>query len=74
MKKRIDGVVYDTANAIKVATRESDLPKWDFDWYEETLYKTKRTNRYFIHGIGGAATVWQHRCEDGSRPLLDKLE
>ena len=56
MKRIIEGKCYDTATATEVASSYYSY-KGDFDWVEETLYRTK-SGRYFMHGMGGAHTRW----------------
>lgn len=52
MKKRIDGLIYDTAKAREVITY-SDFPKSSNEHIEETLYR-KRTGEFFLYGKGNA--------------------
>ena len=70
MKKIINGKMYNTETAEKIATDESSCGRGDFNWYEETLYKTQKGN-YFITGKGGpmsrwAQTVGQNSWSEGS--------
>ena len=57
MKKIINGKVYNTDTAIKIAEYESGSVTDGLHYYTETLYR-KKTGEYFIHGEGGAATIY----------------
>jgi hypothetical protein len=52
MIKIIDGVRYDTDKAIEIGTAGYSHPG-DLDYWHETLYKSPRSSRFFIHGEGG---------------------
>lgn len=64
MKKVINGSRYDTDTAKKLAEWESGQNYTDFNWYSETLYRTK-AGKWFLHGQGGAATAYADRASDG---------
>ena len=53
MRKIVDGKIYDTANAERISGRRTGYGRGDFDWCEETLYRTKKGN-WFLAGQGGA--------------------
>jgi hypothetical protein len=58
MKKIINGLRYDSSNAIEIGSydnigREASSQS-DFRWWEATLYRTPRSGRYFLVGEGGA--------------------
>lgn len=55
MKKIINGKVYDTDTAKKMASWSDGLSFRDFTHVEEILYQ-KRTGEFFIHGAGGPAS------------------
>lgn len=55
MKKIINGKVYDTDTAKKMASWSDGLSFRDFTHVEEILYQ-KRTGEFFIHGSGGPAS------------------
>jgi len=57
MKKVIDGVRYDTDTAVEVGSWHHGY-SGDFNWCEETLYRTK-SGRYFVYGEGGGNTRWR---------------
>lgn len=61
MKKIINGKVYDTETAKKVASWYSDYGLTDFHYYEESLYR-KKTGEFFIYGEGNAASPYSIRC------------
>lgn len=56
MKRIINGRVYDTATAKKLAVHEVGSPE-HASWYKETLYQ-KRTNELFLHGVGNPASPY----------------
>lgn len=56
MKKIINGKVYDTNKAQIVCAWDNGI-YGDFDSLEETLYR-KRTGEFFLHGSGGARTMY----------------
>ena len=61
MKKIINGKVYDTEKAKKVASWYSDYARNDFHYYEEELYK-KKTGEFFLYGEGNAASPYSRGC------------
>lgn len=61
MKKIIDGKKYNTETAEEIASYSNNLPTSDFNWYEESLYKTKNGN-WFIAGNGGAMSGYSESC------------
>ena len=63
MKKVINGKLYDTEKAAKMATWENNRDYTSFNHLEETLYR-KRTGEYFLHGAGEARTKYAKRYED----------
>lgn len=57
MKKIVNGKTYNTETAELIGeywTR--GIKRGDFDYYEETLYKTKE-GQYFLHVFGGAHMI-----------------
>jgi hypothetical protein len=63
MKSVIDLKLYDTETAHKVARIDNGYPSSDFNWFAETLYKTRR-GAYFVHGEGGAMSRFGKRHGD----------
>ena len=61
MKKIINGKVYDTATAKKVASWYSSYARIDFHYYEEELYQ-KKTGEFFLYGEGNAASPYSKSC------------
>ena len=61
MKKIINGKVYDTDTAKKVASWYSSYARNDFHYYEEELYQ-KKTGEFFLHGEGNAASKYSRSC------------
>lgn len=53
MKKVINGKLYDTETAERVATWDNGKHTSDFTYYAESLYR-KRTGEFFLHGEGHA--------------------
>ena len=64
MKKIIDNKRYDTDTADEIASWDNGLGAGDFHDCYEALYRTKN-KRFFIHGVGGAATSWSTSCGNG---------
>ncbi len=52
MKKIIDGKRYDTTTAEKIAKWSNNYYPNDFNYMEETLYRTPK-GAWFLHGEGG---------------------
>ena len=61
MKKIINGKVYDTEKAKKVASWYSSYARNDFHYYEEELYQ-KKTGEFFLYGEGNAASPYSRSC------------
>ena len=57
MKKVINGKLYNTETAEEVASWTNGYTTQDFNYCEETLYRTKNGN-YFLHGFGGALSKY----------------
>ena len=53
MKKIIDGKLYNTDTATRLADWDNGYGGGDLDYCEETLYRTKK-GAYFLYGCGGA--------------------
>ena len=61
MREVINGKLYDTATAIKVAEWDNGHNILDFHYCEETLYQTKK-GVYFLNGKGGPMSEYaEHR-------------
>ena len=58
MKAIINGKRYDTENAVLIGSDSGGQGKRDFRWYEESLYKTKRSGAFFLAGEGGPMSRW----------------
>jgi hypothetical protein len=56
MKKIIDGLRYDTEKAVEIGSYDTGLGNRDFRNWSATLYRTPRSNRYFLAGSGGPMT------------------
>lgn len=61
MKKIINGKVYSTETAKKVASWYSSYARNDFHYYEEELYQ-KKTGEFFLYGEGNAASPYSKSC------------
>lgn len=57
MKAIINRKRYDTETAEEIASHSNNLGYNDFNFIDETLYRTKKGN-WFIHGKGGANTKY----------------
>lgn len=64
MRKVINGKLYDTEKARKIAEWSDGYPR-DFGYVSETLYR-KRTGEYFIHGEGGPQSAYAQSCGQNS--------
>lgn len=58
MKQIIERKKYDTETAEEIATNSNDLPRNNFHWFDETLYK-KKTGEFFLYGEGGALSNYR---------------
>lgn len=61
MKKIINGKVYSTDTAKRVAIYYSNYAGNDFHYYQEELYR-KKTGEFFLYGSGNAASPYSERC------------
>ena len=59
MRAEIDGEIYDTDTAQKIAYFTKEFGSDEFRHVEETLYRTKG-GRFFLAGGGGAMTHYSH--------------
>jgi hypothetical protein len=66
MKKIINGAKYDTATAKELGNWDNNELYGDFKYCEETLYRTK-SGKYFLHGEGGAMSIYSESCGNNSR-------
>ena len=57
MKKVINGTLYNTETARKLGGWSNTYNYRDFNYCEETLYRTK-SGKFFIHGEGGAMSKY----------------
>lgn len=64
MRKIVNGKLYDTEKAEKVAWAESECGRRDFRWYDEKLYRT-RNGRWFLAGEGGPLSRYRRPAPDG---------
>ncbi len=64
MRRIINGKVYNTETAEKVAYWDNDLFVNDFGFMSEALYVTRKGN-YFIHGKGGATSKYAKHAYGG---------
>ena len=65
MKKIINGRVYNTATAHRLAQGGNGLPRNDFSYCEEELYRTK-SGKYFLYGKGGPNSRHARRVEQNT--------
>lgn len=57
MRRKVEGVVYNTKTAIFLGKYDAGYPKSDIRWSITELYKTK-SGEYFLHGAGGPASPY----------------
>ena len=76
MKKIINGLRYDTEKAIEIGYHSSGHHSGDFQGWHATLYRTPRSNRYFLAGEGGAMSRYasHHGNSMGCGEKLNPLE
>jgi len=67
MKRVIEGVRYDTENAINIGGVTPNPDRSDFRFYDADLYRTPKSGRYFLAGEGGPLTVFATRDDSGMR-------
>ena len=72
MKKVINGKVYDTATAQRLAEYAPNPYRSDFHYFCETLYR-KKTGEYFIHGEGNAASKYALSCGQNESCAGEKI-
>ena len=58
MKKIINGKMYNTETAKNLGEWCNGVPRNDFNYCEETLYR-KKTGEFFLYGEGGANTGYR---------------
>ena len=75
MKKIINGLRYNTENAIEVGSYDyGSYPRsGDFSHWSATLYKTPRSGRFFLHGKGGGMTRFAYHSPYGGSCGGEKL-
>lgn len=73
MKKVIDGKMYDTSTAKKLGEWTNGERYADFNYLEESLYRTK-AGRYFIYGNGGAMTKYAESAGNNSWSSGSRIE
>lgn len=61
MKKIINGKMYNTDTADLLCRYQGGGTVRDFDWYMESLYRTKR-GAYFMYGEGNARSPYSQVC------------
>jgi hypothetical protein len=66
MKRVIEGKLYNTDTAQRIASAESSYSPGDFAYWEETLYRTPR-GAWFVHGEGGAMSRWSEPVGNNAR-------
>lgn len=68
MKATINGLRYDTENAVCIgrATSPDAESTTDFSWWEAGLYRTPRAGRFFLAGEGGAMTRFSGAYSGGA--------
>ncbi len=64
MKMVIDRKVYDTGKALMLHGWDNGCLPGDFNYCEESLYVTAKGN-YFLHGQGGAYSIYAETSSGG---------
>ena len=64
MKKIINGRLYNTDTAILLGSWTNGCSSSDFHYCTEDLYQ-KKSGEYFLHGSGGALSIYGKHCGDG---------
>lgn len=72
MKKIINNKVYDTSTARKVGTWCSSEDPREFQYVEETLFR-KKNGEFFLHGLGGPASVYRVATSENSWKTGEKI-
>lgn len=72
MKKIINNKVYDTGTARKVGTWCSSEDPRGFQYVEETLFR-KKNGEFFLHGLGGPASVYRVATSENSWKTGEKI-
>ena len=70
MRKIVDGKIYDTEAAERIAERHTGYGRGDFNWCEESIYRTKKGN-WFLAGQGGAMTRYAQSSGEYKTTSLD---
>jgi len=65
MKVKIDGKVYDTTKAERIATYDDGLPRMDLDYIREALYR--QDGVLFLAGESGARMKYAKNAEGGGK-------
>jgi len=66
-KAIINGIRFNTENAVLIGSAEAAEYQSDFRWWYEELYKTPRSGRYFIAGKGNGMSQWAEPVPGGGR-------
>ena len=73
MKKVIDGKLYNTETATKIANDNSPYGPGDFQYEDTRLYKTAK-GAFFLAGKGNAASRWCQSLGSGGRGPGEGIE
>lgn len=65
MKKVIKAKLYNTETAVRVGAWDNGRYTNDFEYCSEDLYR-KKSGEFFLHGEGGALSLYASRCGDGT--------
>lgn len=72
MKKILNGKVYDTETARRVGVWSSSEDPREFQYVEETLFR-KKNGEFFLHGLGGPASVYRVATSENSWKTGEKI-
>lgn len=67
MKRIINGKRYDTETADLIGEGGNNRSVTDFPWMTESLYRTKRSRRFFLAGKGNAMSKYAEPAPGGGR-------
>lgn len=66
MKAIIEGLRFDTETATLIGEASYNGSRTDFSWWEETLYRTPRSGKFFTVGSGGPRSNYARSEGQGS--------
>lgn len=61
MRQVVSGVLYDTEKSVQICKKE-EFASTDYRHTEETLFRTKKTGKFFLVCEGGPASKYSRDC------------